>query len=55
MQKYKTIKKKITTQKVLKKNTRVRKKISLRDKNFQLEGLIELKNSFNKKKVRVKL
>jgi hypothetical protein len=43
----------------LKKKTRVRKKMSWRDKNFQLEGLIKLKNSFNKikkiKRVRVKL
>ena len=38
---------------------RVRKNINQRDKNFQLEGLIELKNSFNKtkkiKRMRVKL
>jgi hypothetical protein len=28
----------------------VRKSTNLIDKNFQLEGLIELKNSFNKRK-----
>jgi hypothetical protein len=32
------------------KKTRVRKSTNLIDKNFQLEGLIELKNSFNKRK-----
>ena len=32
------------------KTTRVRKNINQWDKNFQFEGLIELKNSFNKRK-----
>jgi hypothetical protein len=32
------------------KKTRVRNGINLRDKNFQLEGLNKLKNSFNKRK-----
>jgi hypothetical protein len=32
------------------KKTRVRKSTNLIDKNFQLEGLIELKNSFNNRK-----
>ena len=41
------------------KKIRVRKNINQRDKIFQLEGLIELKNRFNKRKkikrMRVKL
>jgi hypothetical protein len=32
------------------KKIRVRKNINQRDKKFQLEGLIELKNSFNKRR-----
>ena len=36
------------------KKMRVRKNINWRDKNFQLEGLIELKNSFKKRKKKSK-
>jgi hypothetical protein len=34
---------------------RVRKNINWRDNNFQLEGLIELKNSFKKRKKNLKI
>jgi hypothetical protein len=37
------------------KKMRVRKNINWRDKNFQLEGLIELKNSFKKRKKNLKI
>jgi len=37
------------------KKMRVRKNINWRDKNFQLEGLIELKNSFKKRKKNIKI
>jgi len=50
MSKDETIKKKITTQKVWKKKRGWEKKIIWRDKNFQLEGLIELKIALIKEK-----
>jgi hypothetical protein len=36
--------------KMIKKKREWEKNTKLRDKNFQLQGLIKLKNSFNKKK-----
>ena len=45
--------------KLHKKKMRVRKYIKQRDKNFHFEGLIELRNTFNKRernsKMRVKM
>jgi hypothetical protein len=37
--------------KMIKKKREWEKNTKLRDKNFQLQGLIKLKNSFNKKKI----
>ena len=53
MSKNETRKRKINYTKVS-KQMRVRKKINQRDKNFQLESLIELQNGFNKKKKKSK-